>query len=371
ANAVWTFEGLAADTYAVYVAFPTATNHASGTYTVSDGGVVETTVTVDQRDLVLDHYAEDRFWQRLDYVAADSGTLTVELTAATSGWLIADAVMIDVTPVNNTPTVTAPIGQITVDEDAADTQIDLSTVFDDVEPGALTYTVEGNTNGSLVAATIDADTLTLDYQPNLNGTATIVIRATDAGGLFAEDTVALTVNPVNDAPVANYDSGTVYEDSGIFFLAVDPNDPELQGEDPIANNLLNNDSDVDGDLILFDSTGTPEHGVVIVGAGNDGFEYDPNGQFEDLAPGETATDTVTYTISDGNGGFDTATLTITILGEDDPTELTGHTVNGGTINCQFNDVDGNAAGQLSVGIYDSADNTRKETLPIVGSGSWS
>ncbi|WP_299411911.1 Ig-like domain-containing protein, partial [Acaryochloris sp. IP29b_bin.148] len=41
------------------------------------------------------------------------------------------------------------------------------------------------------------------------------------------------------------------------------------------------------------------------------------GQFEDLAVGETATDSFTYTVSDGNGGTDTATVTITINGVND------------------------------------------------------
>ncbi len=45
--------------------------------------------------------------------------------------------------------------------------------------------------------------------------------------------------------------------------------------------------------------------------------YDPNGAFESLAVGETATDTFSYTITDGQGGFDTATVTVTIHGQND------------------------------------------------------
>jgi VCBS repeat-containing protein len=50
---------------------------------------------------------------------------------------------------------------------------------------------------------------------------------------------------------------------------------------------------------------------------NGTYSYDPNGQFEGLAVGETANDTFTYTISDGTGGTDTATVTITINGAND------------------------------------------------------
>jgi VCBS repeat-containing protein len=45
------------------------------------------------------------------------------------------------------------------------------------------------------------------------------------------------------------------------------------------------------------------------------FTYDPNGQFEDLGVGETATDSFTYRVSDGNGGTDSATVTVTITGD--------------------------------------------------------
>ena len=41
------------------------------------------------------------------------------------------------------------------------------------------------------------------------------------------------------------------------------------------------------------------------------------GQFENLAVGQSATDTFSYTISDGNGGTDTASVTVTVTGEND------------------------------------------------------
>ncbi len=44
------------------------------------------------------------------------------------------------------------------------------------------------------------------------------------------------------------------------------------------------------------------------------FTYDPNGQFEELQGGDTATDTFSYTLSDGHGGTDSAMVTITIGG---------------------------------------------------------
>jgi hypothetical protein len=53
--------------------------------------------------------------------------------------------------------------------------------------------VSSNSNSALVTASLIGNTLTLDYQPNMNGTATITIRATDVGGLYVEDTFVVTV----------------------------------------------------------------------------------------------------------------------------------------------------------------------------------
>jgi len=45
------------------------------------------------------------------------------------------------------------------------------------------------------------------------------------------------------------------------------------------------------------------------------FRYDPNGAFQSLFSGETATDTFTYTVSDTDGetSVNAATVTITII----------------------------------------------------------
>ena len=64
---------------------------------------------------------------------------------------VAQSTTITVTAVNDEPTVTSPIPDVTVDEDAADTVFSLYPYFQDVEntDAQLTYTVTGNTNPSL------------------------------------------------------------------------------------------------------------------------------------------------------------------------------------------------------------------------------
>ena len=110
------------------------------------------------------------------------------------------------------------IDDVSVNEDALPSVIDLFGVFDDHEDadGDLTYTIESNTDPSLLAeATIDGinGTLTLGYAPNASGSATLTVRATDPSGRYVETSFDVHVAAVNDAPTGaiadlNVDDGT-------------------------------------------------------------------------------------------------------------------------------------------------------------------
>jgi uncharacterized repeat protein (TIGR01451 family) len=119
----------------------------------------------------------------------------------------------------------------------------------------------------------------------------------------AEDT-AINTGTVNDPPVAEDDEAFTDEDSPVAV---------------VAPGMLSNDSDPDiGDTLsvtAVDTTGTA--GAVSAWAADGSFTYDPDGQFEYLKAGGSATDSFTYTVSDGKGGTDTATVTITINGASD------------------------------------------------------
>lgn len=139
-----------------------------------------------------------------DYGADQFGSAFIVVRATDSGGLyVESAFMVTVNEVadtNTAPTVANPIDDVTVDEDASDTVIDLSNVFSDAEDSQLTLSVAYNTNGALVNTGIDGNTLTLNYVGNQSGTAEITIGATDSGGKYVETTFLVTVNPVNDTP---------------------------------------------------------------------------------------------------------------------------------------------------------------------------
>ncbi|WP_157464725.1 BspA family leucine-rich repeat surface protein [Balneola vulgaris] len=109
---------------------------------------------------------------------------------------------------NSAPIVSTPITDVTVDENAPNTVIDLSANFSDAETasGALAYTIVLNDNTTLVTASIVGNTLTLDYHTNQFGVANITVSASD-GELSVDDSFIITVNEVNNAPVF----GTPYD----------------------------------------------------------------------------------------------------------------------------------------------------------------
>ncbi len=81
--------------------------------------------------------------------------------------------------------------------------------------------------------------------------------------------------------------------------------------------LLANDTDPDGDALSIISV-SPVSNLGAAVSLNGVITYDPSGALDYLDPDEIATDTFTYTISDGNGGTDTATVSLSVTGIDDP-----------------------------------------------------
>ena len=73
----------------------------------------------------------------------------------------------------------------------------------------------------------------------------------------------------------------------------------------VVVHVLANDTDPDGDALQLDSVGTPAHGVATMHA-DGSVTYAPDAGFE-------GNDTFSYTVSDGHGGTDTASVSITVM----------------------------------------------------------
>lgn len=86
--------------------------------------------------------------------------------------------------------------------------------------------------------------------------------------------------------------------------------------------LLANDVDFDGDALKIASVSDTSASGASVAFDGTNVIYVPGTLFDALAVGETATDTITYLVSDGNGSTVSATVNITIEGRNDAPVLT-------------------------------------------------
>lgn len=153
-------------------------------------------------------------------------------------------------------------------------------------------------DGAIGSVSINGDG-TLTYAPltNANGADSFSYTITDSLGRTASASVSVDVSPVNDAPVAVDDSYSTTEGTAI------------------SGAVLGNDSDPDGDTLTVSAYQQTSAAGGLVSMATDGtFSYT-------AASGFTGADSFTYTASDGNGGFSTATVSLTVDPAPDPAAM--------------------------------------------------
>ncbi|WP_235848039.1 Ig-like domain-containing protein [Mycolicibacterium holsaticum] len=212
-----------------------------------------------------------------DFHGVDSFIYTV---IDSNGGTATATVYVTVNPVNDAPV--AVDDAVTVDEDGVAVVDVLANDFD-ADGDELSVTATGAAGNGTVTL-IDG---VLTYTPNADfqGADSFTYTVSDGNGGTATATVYVTVNPVNDAPVAVDDAVTVDED-GVAVVDV-----------------LANDTDVDGDELTVTTVGSASNGTVTLADGV--ITYTPNADFQ-------GADSFTYTVSDGNGGTATATVYVTV-----------------------------------------------------------
>ncbi|WP_211090247.1 Ig-like domain-containing protein [Pseudothauera nasutitermitis] len=158
-------------------------------------------------------------------------------------------------------------------------------------------------------------------------------------GTFAIDTGGRLFNSVRFEAVHNGDSSG--DSSGYFLTGFAGTGPEVANGTYLVSvgdtlnvseleGILANDSDpendplsivaVNGSALTVGEWITLPSGAKLMLNADGSFSYDTNNQFGHLAAGEWATDSFQYTISDGMGGEDTATVTVTVVGTGVPVD---------------------------------------------------
>ena len=219
----------------------------SNVFSDVESDTLEITVTSNNTNLVNASISNNTL--TLVYEEHANGNTTVKVTAietSTNPALSVDDVFtVTVNPINDTPTVVNTISDVTVDEDANPTTINLTNVFSDVDSDTLVLSVSSN-NSNLVTASINNNILTLNYVANANGSTTVTVTATETNTdpqLSAFDTFTVTVNPINDAPVSiSLTSTTLGENNsiGTAVANMSVSDPDLNDTVTFIFSVLTN-----------------------------------------------------------------------------------------------------------------------------------
>jgi large repetitive protein len=202
-------------------------------------------------------------------------------------------VTIIVNSVNDAPTTVNDIGS--TDEDIP-VLIAVLSNDTDVDGDALAVTTTTAPSHGTVIVKSDG-TIIYTPNPNFNGIDTFDYSVNDGNGGVSTATVSITVNSVNDAPLAVTDVITTDEDT------------------PVIIHALTNDIDVDGDPLSVVSITNPLHGTAVVNT--DGtITYTPEANFN-------GTDAFEYTLTDGNGASSIATVNLVVNSlNDNPLAIT-------------------------------------------------
>ena len=188
-------------------------------------------------------------------------------------------------------------GLITLDVIANDT-----TAPDDGETITITA-VSASPNGSII--TIAGNMIEYTPASDFAGDDTFTYTISDGNGGTAVGNVTVTVTNVNDPPTANDDSGTG------FLITQNTSNNTL---DLLANDTFAPDINETLTITAFD--GVSAGATVTISTDGQSVNYTPAADF-------LGTDTFTYTIDDGSGATDTATVTVNVVAFV-PGSLTGY-----------------------------------------------
>lgn len=195
-------------------------------------------------------------------------------------------VMLTIQPVNDAPVAQTGVS-VTTPEDT-ELAIDLGPLVSDVDgdPIQIDSIVLAPALGSL--GPIVGTSVTYTPAPDQNGVDVFRYRAIDGQGGQVEGEISITIEPVNDDPVAVDDTASTLDGVAVTI------------------EVLLNDSDAELDSLTIVSVTVPTLGAAMIAPSGSAIDYTP-------PTGLCGDDQFSYTIEDGNGGMATAQVTVTVI----------------------------------------------------------
>ena len=163
--------------------------------------------------------------------------------------------------------------------------VTINVLSNDTDPDKDALTITKITKPTIGIASIVKNKIKFTPQTSFVGFVTLSYTISDSHGHSASATVSIKVRAgINHAPNAVEDA------------------PATNHTVPIVIKILKNDTDLDGDKLTITSITKPPFGTTVTLNADNTVTFDPKGKVGSHA--------FNYTISDGFGGSDTATVTI-------------------------------------------------------------
>jgi len=194
-------------------------------------------------------------------------------------------------------------------------------VVDLTQPDAGSATiVDGDDNGNQVDDTIVFDPEDAFHWLAQGESATVSFQYTlrdvppDNAAVTVTDedtaTVTVTILGVNDDPMAADDTANTDEDSVVtVYVLANDTDPDTSDSGHVVSAVTQ--------PTYTDGAESYSAGSVIINGSGGSVTYDPRVAMDWLAYQQTQDITFDYTISDGKGGMDSASVTVTVVGVND------------------------------------------------------
>lgn len=241
--------------------------------------------------------------------------------------------LIDVAAVNDAPV--AQDDNVSTDEDTPfngdlfadngngiDFDVDGTFILTEINGSPTNVGVPLNVSGGGVLTVQSDGTFSFDTNDSYNNlfdgstaSENFAYTIQDDQGAVANGFVFLTINGLNDPPIAQNDAFTTDEDTGVSGDLFADNG---FGADQLVDDIIFFLTEINGDPAGVGVPVTlPDFGGTLTANFDGTFDYTPSGGADVLAAGDEVVETFTYTISDDGGATDTANVAITLNGLND------------------------------------------------------
>ncbi len=243
---------------------------SGGPYSKLNGSLISTTSYTDNTIIAGNTYY---------YVCTAVNTSGLE-----SGYSNQESYVLDIP---NDPPVAVDDSALTV----MNYGVTVSVLANDTDPNGDALQVTGVTQGAHGSVTFTATSVRYTPAINFFGTDSFSYSISDGRGGTDTALVSVVISKPNTAPNAVNDSATVPTNTAT----------------PIS--VLANDVDADGDSFVIVAVTQPSHGATFYASSS--VTYTPENDY-------TGIDSFTYTIADGKGGTDSATVSVTVTSTNHP-----------------------------------------------------